>query len=153
MTQAIAMQLRRAVRHGNLIIDEYCQIQQAQWLEHHWQVKCNNGNEYECDAPLEPLCDRIWLCTGNKFDVAAESLLTEILDNYPIPIVQGLPVLDTHLRWPGCELFLMGALAALQVGLTARNLSGARMASEKIVPAIVKSSLAYGSQREISFSR
>lgn len=145
MTPAIAMQLRRAVRHANLIMDEYCQIQEAQWLDEHWQVRCNNSNNYECH--------RIWLCTGNKFDVAAEPLLTEILDNYPIPIVNGLPVLDSHLRWPGCELFIMGALAALQVGPTARNLSGARMASEKIVPAIVKSSLAYTNTREVALSR
>jgi hypothetical protein len=144
MTPAIAMQLRRAVRHGNLIMDEYCQIQEAQWLDQHWQVKCHNGNDYECH--------RIWLCTGNKFDVAAEPLFTEILDNYPIPIVNGLPVLDSHLRWPGCELFIMGALAALQVGPTARNLSGARMASEKIVPAIVKSSLAYANTKEVALS-
>jgi hypothetical protein len=144
MTPAIAMQLRRAVRHGNLMMDEYCQIQEAQWLDKHWQVKCHNGNNYECE--------RIWLCTGNKFDVAAEPLLREILDNYPIPIVNGLPVLDSHLRWPGCELFIMGALAALQVGPTARNLSGARMASEKIVPAIVKSSLAYANTKEVALS-
>lgn len=37
----------------------------------------------------------------------------------------------------------MGGLAALQVGPTARNLSGARMACEKIVPAIVKPSVSF----------
>ncbi|MDB9332882.1 FAD/NAD(P)-binding protein [Nodularia spumigena CS-591/04] len=135
MTQAIAMQLRRAVRHGNLIMDEYCQIEKAQWLEHDWQVQCNNGSEYKCE--------RIWLCTGNKFDVTAEPLLREMLEIHPISIVNGLPILDDYLRWSGCELFIMGGLAALQVGPTARNLSGARMASEKIVPAIVKSKMAY----------
>lgn len=39
-------------------------------------------------------------------------------------------------RWRGCNLFIIGGLTALQVGPTARNLSGARMASEKIIPAI-----------------
>ncbi len=139
MTQAIAMQLRRAVRHGNLIMDEYCQIEKAQWLEDHWQVQCNNGGEYECE--------RIWLCTGNKFDVTAEPLLTEILETYPISIVNGLPILDDYLRWSGCELFITGGLSALQVGPTARNLSGARMASEKIVQAIIKSKMAYATSR------
>ncbi|MEA5516949.1 FAD/NAD(P)-binding protein [Nodularia sp. UHCC 0506] len=135
MTQAIAMQLRRAVRHGNLIMDEYCQIEKSQWLENHWQVQCSNGSESECE--------RIWLCTGNKFDVTAEPLLTEVLETYPISIVNGLPVLDDYLRWSGCELFITGGLAALQVGPTARNLSGARISSEKIVQAIVKSKMAY----------
>lgn len=133
MTPAMAMQLRRSVRAGHGRIDENWEILAAQWLGHHWQVKCNDGNEYECD--------RIWLSTGNKFDVEAEPLLQEVLNTYPIPIVNGLPVLDTCLRWPGCELFLMGGLAALQIGPTARNLSGARMASEKIVPAIINPSI------------
>lgn len=115
---------------GHAIIDEDCQIVAAQWLGNHWQVKCNDGSEYECD--------RIWLSTGSKFDVIAEPLLAEISHAYPIPVVNGLPVLDSCLRWPSCELYLMGGLAALQVGPTARNLSGARMASEKIVPAIIK---------------
>jgi hypothetical protein len=52
-----------------------------------------------------------------------------------------LPVLDEHLRWPGCELFVMGGLAALQLGPVARNLYGARMASGRIVPALTKPSL------------
>ncbi|WP_066424704.1 FAD/NAD(P)-binding protein [Anabaena sp. 4-3] len=130
VTPAMALQLRRAVRAGYGRIDEYCQIVAAEWLGNHWQVKCSDGSQYECD--------RIWLSTGSKFDVTAEPLLTEIVNTYPIPIVNGLPVLDNCLRWPGCELFLMGGLAALQIGPTARNLSGARMACEKIVPAIIK---------------
>ncbi len=60
------------------------------------------------------------------------------------PIVKGLPVLDQHLRWPNLELFLTGGLAALQLGPVARNLHGARMAAERIVPAIAKPSLALG---------
>ncbi len=35
----------------------------------------------------------------------------------------------------------MGGLAGLQVGPVARNLSGARMANERIVPALTKSSI------------
>ena len=86
--------------------------------------------------------DRIWLATGTKLDIAAEPTFKEMLETHPIEIVKGLPVLDKHLRWPGCELFLTGGLAALQVGPVARNLSGARMACDRIVRAIVKSSIA-----------
>jgi hypothetical protein len=57
-----------------------------------------------------------------------------------------MPVLDSHLRWQGCELFMMGAWAMLQVGPVARNIAGARMASDLIVPALTKSSLAYSSR-------
>jgi hypothetical protein len=139
MTPAIAMQLRREVRNGNLRIDENCQVIQAEWMGENWRVKCSDGSQHEYS--------RIWLSTGTKFDVTSEALLQEVLEAYPIKIVKGLPVLDEYLRVPGCELFLMGGLAALQVGPTARNLSGARMASEKIVPAIVKSTIALSHPR------
>lgn len=77
-----------------------------------------------------------------KLDITLEPLLAEVLDAYPLTVVRGLPILEPYLRWPGCELFLMGGLAALQVGPVARNLSGARMAGERIVPALMKSSIA-----------
>ncbi len=134
MTPAIATQLRRQARSGNIRIDENCQVVKAEWLSENWHVECSDGSQHECDY--------IWLSTGTKFDVTTEPLLKDILETYPIKIVKGLPVLDTCLRWPGCELFIMGGLAALQVGPTARNLSGARMACEKIVPAIIKPSVA-----------
>ncbi|MBW4502663.1 MAG: lysine N(6)-hydroxylase/L-ornithine N(5)-oxygenase family protein [Scytonema hyalinum WJT4-NPBG1] len=139
MTPAMGMQMRREVRKGNLKIDENCQVLKAEWLGKSWRVKCSDGSQYEYS--------RIWLSTGSKFDVTSETLLQEVLEAYPIKIVNGLPVLDEYLRVPGCELFLMGGLAALQVGPTARNLSGARMASEKIVPAIVKPSIAFSHLR------
>jgi len=69
-------------------------------------------------------------------------MFKEMLETHPLEIVKGLPVLDKHLRWPGGELFLTGGLAALQVGPVARNLSGARMACDRFVSAIVKSSIA-----------
>lgn len=134
MTPAMSMQLRRQVRSDNLKIDQNCEVVEAKWLGQIWQVKCSDGSQHEYS--------RIWLSTGTKFDATSEPLLQEVLAAYPTPIVKGLPVLDEFLRIPGSELFLMGGLAALQVGPTARNLSGARMASEKIVPAIVKPSLA-----------
>lgn len=107
ITPAMGMQLRRQVSTGYLKIDENCQVLQAEWLGNNWLVKCSNGSSYEYE--------RIWLSTGSKFDVMSEPLLTEILDAYSIPIVKGFPVLDTCLRLPGCELFIMGGLAAMQV--------------------------------------
>ncbi|MBD2209462.1 SidA/IucD/PvdA family monooxygenase [Nostoc linckia FACHB-104] len=134
MTPAMGMQLRRQVRSGNLKIDENCEVVKAEWLGTNWLLKCSDGSQHEYN--------RIWLSTGTQFDATSEPLLQEVLAAYPTPIINGLPVLDEYLRIPGSELFIMGGLAALQVGPTARNLSGARMASDKIVPAIVKRSLA-----------
>lgn len=133
MTPEVGTRLRRESRNGNLSIQEECQVVRAVWNQGEWQVVCNDGTSYTCD--------RIWLATGTKVDVTTEPLFDKLLIAHPVPIVKGLPVLDEHLRWPGCELFIMGGLAALQVGPVARNLSGARMASDRIQPALTKASV------------
>lgn len=133
MTPEVATRLRRESRNGNLVIQEECQVVRASWNSGEWQIVCNDGTNYTCD--------RIWLATGTKVDVTMDPLLAQVLISHPIPIVNGLPVLDEHLRWPGCELLIMGGLAALQVGPVARNLSGARMASDRIQPALTKASV------------
>ncbi|MEO0869933.1 MAG: FAD-dependent oxidoreductase, partial [Cyanobacteria bacterium J06642_11] len=83
--------------------------------------------------------DRIWLATGSKLDVNNWPLLSKIRDQYPLVDVEGLPVLDKHLRWPGCNLFIMGGAAALRLGPVARNLFGGKLACECIVPALINS--------------
>ncbi len=132
LTPAIMLRLRRSAREGKAILNDHCEVIKAEWQENHWQVHCSNGKVLKYD--------RIWLATGTQLDVANHPLLTDVLKTHPTEIVRGLPVLDHHLRIPGCECFLMGGLAALQIGPVARNLSGGRMASERIVPALSKPS-------------
>ncbi|MBD2090187.1 SidA/IucD/PvdA family monooxygenase [Microcoleus sp. FACHB-1515] len=140
MTPAMMTRLRRAQHDGRLVFYEQCQIAKAQWIGQSWRVCCDNHAVHEC-IHAEAI-DRIWLATGSTLDISQHSMLSEVQARYPIEVINGLPVLDKHLRWPGCELFVMGGFAALQVGPTARNLYGARLASDRITPAIVKSSLA-----------
>ncbi|MEO1376868.1 MAG: FAD/NAD(P)-binding protein [Cyanobacteria bacterium J06635_10] len=133
MTPEIVTQLRKQVRNGRLFIQENTQVVKVEWEENRWLVKFSDGNREKFH--------RIWLSTGTRFDVSKEPLLKEVLEVYPIPVINGLPALDDSLRWCGCSLFIMGGLAALQIGPTARNLSGARMASEKMLKAIIKSNV------------
>jgi hypothetical protein len=91
-----------------------------------------------CSLGHQLCCDRLWLSTGSTLGVEQHSLLKTVADQQPIPIINGLPLLTKHLRWGDRELYVMGGLAALQIGPTARNLSGARMASDKIVDALVR---------------
>jgi hypothetical protein len=133
-TPDIMLKLRRAQRDKNIELLEQCQVEQVCWLGHCWQVRCTNGDWFECD--------RIWYATGRGLNAAQHPLLQEIQAVYPAEMVNGLPILDTHLRWPGCELFVMGGLAALQVGPVSRNLRGAKIASDRIVEALLKPSLA-----------
>jgi hypothetical protein len=133
-TPDVMLQLRRARRDKSIELVEQCQVERVRWLGHCWQVYCMSGDWFECD--------RIWYATGRGLNAAQHPLLQEIQAVYPAEMVNGLPILDTHLRWPGCELFVMGGLAALQVGPVARNLRGAKIAGDRIVEALLKPSLA-----------
>ncbi len=133
MTPAMVTQLRRKAHNGKLRVQENTQVVEAKWTDNQWLVKFTNGEQERFH--------RIWLSTGTRFDVNTEPLLKEVLQAYPMPVINGLPVLDDNLRWRGCSLFIMGGLAALQIGPTARNLSGARMASDKMLKAIIKSNV------------
>lgn len=136
LTPAILTQLRRLERDGKLSFYEQCEVQSAEWKGDDWKVTCNQSDTHDCIAHL-PI-NRIWLATGSRLDVNHWSLLTDVRDRNPLPVVNGLPILDPHLRWAGCDLFIMGGAAALQVGPVARNLFGAKLASEGIVPALIK---------------
>jgi cation diffusion facilitator CzcD-associated flavoprotein CzcO len=129
---AMMLQLRRAARGGNIVLEDNCEVVRADWQGQEWRVQCQTGQVLHCD--------RIWLATGSQFDAARDPLLQDILAAYPTEIVDGLPILDRQLRIPGCACFVMGGYAALQVGPVARNLAGARMASDRIIPALIKPS-------------
>jgi lysine/ornithine N-monooxygenase len=136
LTPAILSQLRRLERVGKLSFYEQCEVHSAEWKEDAWKITCTRTNIYDELAHLP--VDRIWLATGSTIDVQNWSILAEVRDRYPLPIVKGLPVLDEHLRWAGCNLFVMGGASALQLGPVARNLFGGKLASERIVPALIK---------------
>jgi len=145
LTPEVLTQLHHLKAEGKVQFIENCEIQQAQWREQSatscWDLDCHNGEKGEktgekTGEKLE--CDRLWLATGSTLNVQQQTCLKMMQENHPIPIINGLPVLSSHLRWGSCELYLMGGLAALQVGPTARNLSGARMASERIVDTLLK---------------
>ncbi|NJN31236.1 MAG: lysine N(6)-hydroxylase/L-ornithine N(5)-oxygenase family protein [Synechococcales cyanobacterium RM1_1_8] len=144
-TPEVLTKLRRLSRDGKVQFLEYCQVKQATWGDNQWQIEFDElgsnkpelaGGNAHCTAK------RIWLATGSTLDAAQHPLLQSIQQSHPAELVNGLPVLDQHLRWPGLELFVSGGLAALQLGPAARNLFGGRLAAERIVPAIAKPSLA-----------
>jgi cation diffusion facilitator CzcD-associated flavoprotein CzcO len=131
MTPAILTQLRRLERDGRIVFYEQCQVSQARWSREHWQVCCDNSAVHECIQ--HQTIDRIWCATGSQLDATKHPLLQDVLNAYPTDVVNGLPIVDECLRWRDCELFIMGGLAALRTGPTARNLSGARAVSDRIV--------------------
>jgi hypothetical protein len=134
MTPEMILQLKKVTNEGKISINESGQVSLAQWQNNYWQVSCIEGSKHQFN--------RIWLATGTRFNATAHPLLKDVLQAYPTEIVNGLPVLDDYLRLPKSNFFIMGGLAALQIGPVARNIGGGKMACQRIVPAIVKSSLA-----------
>lgn len=77
---------------------------------------------------------RVWLATGSVPTLARGPEIT--LDR-PVAFLGRFPILDDHLRIPGTELFLIGALARATIGPTAGNLHGHRRAASRIAAGIV----------------
>jgi cation diffusion facilitator CzcD-associated flavoprotein CzcO len=130
LTPAILTKLRKLKAEHRIVFHEHCQIRSLVWANHEWSVQCEGGEVVQCD--------RIWVATGSQLNIQQHPLFAQVLEKRPIDVVQGFPVLNEQLRWKGCPLYLMGGFAGLQVGPTARNLSGARMASERITAGLIQ---------------
>lgn len=136
LTPAVLTKLHRLERTGKLEFYNQCTVQSAAWTGAGWRVACDHAAAHDCLT--HQTIDRIWLATGSTLNVEQWPLLAAVQAASPVPMVQGLPVLDYHLRWAQCNLFVMGGAAALQLGPVARNLYGAKLASARIVPALLK---------------
>ena len=136
LTPDMLTRLRRLSHDNKVTLYEHCQVTEVGWKEDAWQVRCSNHAIHNCLAH-QPI-NRIWLATGSQLDIASHSLLEAVMSQHPAQVINGLPVLDEHLRWPGCELFLMGPWAGLQVGPVARNLFGGKLCCDRIIPALIK---------------
>eukprot|EP00501_MAST-03F_sp_TOSAG23-6_P000412 GSMAST32.ASY1.ANO1.424.1 assembled CDS len=77
------------------------------------------------------LADRVILATGSKLDLEQIPLLKQVVNQFQLPIIDGLPDIDEDLDW-GDEFFsVVGALALLQIGPDNGNLSGCRRCAER----------------------
>ena len=74
--------------------------------------------------------DRVILATGVAPDCTANPFCRKVLENFPITVHGGFPDVTQDLRWSeDDEIFVIGAMAALQVGPDAGNLMGMRRAA------------------------
>ncbi len=77
--------------------------------------------------------DVVVLATGFESKRPGGAFIDRAIGSMGLPIAEdGFPVVDYHLRWRR-GLFVMGALAELEIGPASRNISGARMAADRII--------------------
>ncbi|KAK1744065.1 hypothetical protein QTG54_005662 [Skeletonema marinoi] len=84
--------------------------------------------------------DRVLLATGfDKILPGGKMIQNLINDNSELNVSDfcGYPIVSEHLRWSD-RVFVAGALAELELGPSARNIAGARLAAERIVQAFVR---------------
>ena len=80
--------------------------------------------------------DQVLLATGyGTKPPGADTIISQLADSKNLPLSPHCwyPVVDSTLRWSHPRLFGTGALAELELGPSARNLAGARMAAERIL--------------------
>lgn len=83
------------------------------------------------DRKLE--VERVVLATGYDCSAPADSWIRRFAERHALPLGPcGFPILDEHLAWSR-RVHVIGALAELELGPTARNLTGARAAAERLV--------------------
>lgn len=97
-----------------------------------------------CGTKLE--VDQVLLATGFGKKLPGGKLIQDLLKKSPkfeISDFCGYPIVDTNLTWWSgsnnnnkSRIFVAGALAELELGPSARNIAGARLAAERILQSI-----------------
>lgn len=104
-----------------------------------WRVvlECHKGTSAVMKGRVttreEHFFDRIWCATGSDVRLEKHPLLGGLLAQRPIETCNGFPCLTPDLAWDeGCELYVLGAPAALRLGPDAFNLLGARTSAARV---------------------
>ena len=148
VTSALMAQLRRATSGSNprTVVRECAEVTHVEWSaqseELHIHVSqpalCGpNGAHEACSGEAAATvlrADGVWLATGHALDASRVTPLETLRTLRPQPFHDGLPELTPSLRWdPQTDVWVAGALAALQLGPDALNLAGAGLSAARIV--------------------
>ncbi|XP_068586802.1 uncharacterized protein zgc:113276 [Cebidichthys violaceus] len=132
VTPEAYVHLQPFILNGRVDVKTYCQVSDASWCyrSQAWSLSLSTGDHWTGDM--------IWLATGCKLDVKQDPLLSEVMKEFPIQVIDGWPCISESLQWAeGCPLYLMGQYTALQVGPHAVNLAGGQAASMRIAKDIM----------------
>ncbi|XP_070688451.1 uncharacterized protein [Pempheris klunzingeri] len=133
VTPEAYIHLQPFILNGRVDVKTYCQVSETRWCyrSQAWSVSLSNGGCWTGDM--------IWLATGCKLDARQDPLLSEVMKEFPIQVIDGWPCISESLEWTEeCPLYLMGQYAALQVGPHAVNLAGGQAASMRIAKDIMQ---------------
>jgi len=96
------------------------------------EVAHADGTELHLTSGKTLSADQIVLCTGFRRERPGGYWLDSAIHTYNLPLApDGYPLVDQSLCWTD-GLYVTGPLAELEIGPVARNIIGARLASERI---------------------
>lgn len=147
LSAEVMLSLQTAIKHKKIIF-KLADIEGALFKAHSQKVQLQL-RPYELDEveyqktgeiisklsdTMQPLeVDVVVLGTGFESRRPGGALIDNAIEAMNLPIANdGFPIVDEHLKWRE-GFFVMGALAELEVGPVARNISGAQMAAERIM--------------------
>ncbi|XP_044048397.1 uncharacterized protein zgc:113276 [Siniperca chuatsi] len=133
VTPEAYIHLQPFILNGQVDVKTYCQVSETSWCyrSQSWSLSLSTGAHWTGDM--------IWLATGCKLDVEQDPLLSEVMREFPIQVIDGWPCISESLQWAEeCPLYLMGQYAALQIGPHAVNLAGGQAASMRITKDIMR---------------
>ena len=84
--------------------------------------------------------DEVLLATGFGKKLPGGKLIKDLVKNFDLEVSDfcGFPIVDENLSWGSKGIYVAGALAELEIGPSARNIAGARLAAERILKAATK---------------
>lgn len=96
------------------------------------ELSLSSGNTIEVDEIL--------LATGFGKKLPGGKLIKDLVENFDLEVSDfcGFPIVDENLSWGSKGIYVAGALAELEIGPSARNIAGARLAAERILKAATK---------------
>ena len=113
------------MRQNNLLVSD-SQVHQVRMAKESVKLYSENG----C---LIHQTGTVLLATGFTPTLPGQEWLTPIIKKHQLKCADcGYPIISETLQW-GPNLYVMGALAELEIGPITRNISGARQAAERIV--------------------
>jgi hypothetical protein len=102
------------------------EVQSATVVNHKLSIQVSERGEL--------VLDRILLATGWQRKRPGGALVDQLIQDYELPTADdGFPVVTETLCWHLTGLHVTGGLAELEIGPTARNVIGARLASQRLV--------------------
>lgn len=133
VTPEAYVHLQPFILNGRVDVKTYCQVSEASWCyrSQAWSISLSTGHHWTGDM--------IWLATGCQLDVKQDPLLSGVMKEFQVQVIDGWPCISESLQWAeGCPFYLMGQYTALQVGPHAVNLAGGQAASMRIAKDIMR---------------